>query len=111
MFDLYFKNDKVSFRKQRVSLKFILINYLYWSKAQIVNNSVQRPKIGEKKNRCISFSGTLKVLENKVFLLFFIFGLWVKIMTISDFDQSICLVKILFQTNLRSLNLGLPFLK
>ena len=42
---LYFKTDKASFREQRFFLEVISVNFVDWSKAQIVNILAERPKM------------------------------------------------------------------
>ena len=79
---LYFKIDKASFSEQRFSSEVISVNFMDWSKAQIVNILAERLKI--KKNDSKLLSGTFEVTEYKVILLFFsFFGLYVEILTYS----------------------------
>ena len=67
---LYFKNYEVNIKEQIFSLKMILAICIYWSKAQIIFISAQRPKM--KKNKGTLFSRTFKVWEcNLVLHLFF----------------------------------------
>ena len=60
---LYFKTNKASFREQRFSLKQISVNFLDWSKAQVINISANKSKM--KNMRVLYFLELLKFLKTK----------------------------------------------
>ena len=103
---LYFRTDKVSCREQRFSLEVIFVKFVDWSKAQIINISMERPKM--KKVRPLYF---LKLPESKVLSFFFIFDLSAEILKICAFDQSMNLTEISSKENLCSLKQALLVLK
>ena len=74
MLRLYFKTNKASFREQKFSFDVIFVNFVDWSKAEILNLDQE----ARNENETTLFSGTLKVPESRVLSYFSFSTCWLR---------------------------------